>query len=207
VVSRGQQRPSVCQQHSRFDILNIIYLQPALTPSRRNTQNNLRISQSAGRTAAAWTAWQRETLTVQNQIETAACDPSASHLPRISRAGDWLTGAFLMAMQSDAEMSDAAHTGGSHTADEGTARASCRAPGELEARGPLTASYRPSDRRAGTFRLKLGHNCICRECNGAKSRRLSRILSTPSCDTVGRIYVCPFRFAGEMQPRPIVSRL
>lgn len=35
---------------------------------------------------------------VQNMFQTAAWDPSASDLPRISRAEDWLTGAFLMAM-------------------------------------------------------------------------------------------------------------
>lgn len=41
---------------------------------------------------------QRLLFVVQNLFHTAAWDPSASDLPRISRAGDWLTGAFLMAM-------------------------------------------------------------------------------------------------------------
>lgn len=41
---------------------------------------------------------QRLLFVVQNLFQTAAWDPSASDLPRISRAGDWLTGAFLMAM-------------------------------------------------------------------------------------------------------------
>ncbi|KAJ4936135.1 hypothetical protein JOQ06_017659, partial [Pogonophryne albipinna] len=50
---------------------------------------------------------------VQNQFETAAWDPSASHLPRISRAGDWLTGRATQRCQTQ-------HTQVGHTADEGT---------------------------------------------------------------------------------------
>ncbi len=69
---------------------------------------------------------------------------------------------------------------------------------------PLAALHRPSNSRSGTFRLPFNHNCICRGCNGVKTRR--RILSSPSCDSTGRICVCAFRFAGEMQSGPIASR-
>jgi len=41
---------------------------------------------------------QRLLCVVPNLFQTTALNPSALDLPRISRAGDWLTSAFLMAM-------------------------------------------------------------------------------------------------------------
>lgn len=61
---------------------------------------------------------------------------------------------------------------------------SCRSPGVSEA---PSACYRPSNSRSGTFRLPFNHNCICRGCNGVKTRR--RILSSRHVTPPGE-YIC-----------------
>lgn len=81
-------------------------------------------------------------------------------------------------------------------------------PADLQVRWRLLW---PADSQLQTFKqpqrdLQAPVNCICRDCNGEKPAAAAAS-SPSSCDSAGRIYLCPFRFAGEMQPRPIVSRL